>query len=161
MRNRIAVPLTTNFRLFLGISGFIYALWGISAFSVQLAIIINSISSYYSGFWSAVFLIVGGIIMMVAACRSAYPLQKLTVNYILNLSFCTIGLIFAIVNYTITSPCSVTSFWYCDSSLSGHLRIALLVLFILALIHTIINMIVVSKEHKRALSKTHPSLASY
>jgi hypothetical protein len=64
------------------------------AFSLQLAIVVNSFSIYYHGFWIGVFLIVGGSVMMVAAFRLDYPLIHLTRIYAVNIGFGTAGLVF-------------------------------------------------------------------
>jgi succinate dehydrogenase hydrophobic anchor subunit len=145
----------------LAISGFIYALWGISAVSVQIGILVNSFSTYYHGFWLSIFSIIGGILMMIVAFRSSYPLFQLTRIYAINLVFCGVGLIFSVINYTTSPRCMSTPFWYCDDSLSNNLKLMLLIIFILGLIHTIINMIVVSKEHKRALAKFNPNVIDH
>jgi hypothetical protein len=147
--------------MFLCISGFIYSLWGISIVSVQIGIVVNSFSTYYHGFWAGTFLIFGGIFMMIIAFRSSYPMIHLIRTYSMNLGFCTVGLVFSIVNYATSTRCISISSWYCDESLASNLKVSLLILFILGLIHTIINMIFISKEQKRGLLRSNSNVLSH
>ena len=147
--------------MFLIISGFIYSIWGILAFSLQTAIVVNSFSTYYHGFWTGGFLIIGGIVMMIVAFRSYYPLIHLERIYTINLSFCITGLIFSITNYIISTRCTSLSSFYCDDSLASNLKVTLLVVFIFSLIHTITNMIFISKEHRRTVLRSNSSYENH
>jgi hypothetical protein len=158
---RVVTPITSSLRVFLLLSGFIYALWGITTFSFQIVLAVNSYSSYYHGFWIGSFLIIGGIIMMVAGLRSAYPLGHLSRMYVIDLIFCIIGLAFSIANYTMSNRCVSPSVWYCDDSLESNLKLGLLVIFGVAFIHTIFNMFFISKEQRRTISTSNPNVLPY
>jgi hypothetical protein len=157
----MAIPITTSLKVFLLLSGFIYSLWGIVSFSFQIAIVVNSYSTYYHGFWTGAFLIVSGILMMVIGTRSSYPLAKLMQMYAVDLVLCIIGLIFAIVNYTLSNRCHSMRTWYCDDNLASNLKIGLLIIFIFAIIHTIFNILYISKEQKKAISVSNPNVFNH
>lgn len=157
--NRILTPISPNLKIFLLASGIFYALWGIIAVSLQVAILINSYSTYYSGFWTGIFLVVGGISMMVISCGTAYPLSNLTRMLTIDLVFCIIGLIFSIINYSLTTRCSYSVYsWYCDDNLTINLKIGHIAVFAVAVIHTIIIMVQVSREQTKALLTSNPTV---
>jgi hypothetical protein len=147
--------------MFLLFSGFLYSLWGILAYSFQIAIIVNSYSTYYHGFWTGAFLIFGGIIIMVIGFRSAYPLAQLMRIYMVDLIFCALGLVFSITNYTTSNRCDSISTWYCDDSLANNLKIGLMIIFSLSTIHTICNMFYISKEQKRVIATLNPNIFNH
>ncbi len=153
--------MTTDLKTFLIISGFIYSTLGMFAFCLQLAIVVNSFSKYYHGFWIDVFLIVGGSVMMIAAISIILSIDSSDTNICVNIGFCTAGLVFSIINYVITTRCVSLSSLDCDENLASNLKVILLVVFILALIHTIMNMIYISKEHHRTLSKSNSNVADH
>ncbi|CAF3387440.1 unnamed protein product [Rotaria sp. Silwood1] len=154
--NNLLTPITSNLATFLCISGLIYALWGIIAFSLQLAIVVNFYSTYYNGFWAGIFLVFGGSIMVIIGFRPSFPLLGLMRLYIFTLVFSTMGLTFSIVDYSLSARCTSISSLYCDDSLASNLKVILLVTFTVALIHTGINMIVISKEQKTILIQSNP-----
>ncbi|UJR35384.1 hypothetical protein I4U23_028141 [Adineta vaga] len=160
-RNKLPTTITTDLKLFLFISGFFYALWGIIAISLQIGLIVNSYSSYYHGFWAGSFLIVGGIIMMITAAKSHYPLIRLVQYYSINLGLTTVGLVFSIINYSLATKCTLFSSLYCDDDLASHLKFFLIITFSVAFIHTIINMVIVTREHQRTVSRSNSSVANY
>ncbi len=147
--------------MFLLLSGFIYSLWGILSISFQIAIVVNSYSTYYHGFWTGGFLIVGGILMMVIGFRSSYPLARLMRMYVVDLIFCAIGLAFSITNYAISDHCFSTSTWYCDDSLASNLKIGLVIIFSLAIIHTAFNIFYISKEQKKAIAISNSNILNH
>lgn len=62
------------------------------------------------------------------------------------LGLCILALILSIVNLSVTTRCGTYSYlYYCDNTMAVRLKIANTVLFVVALIHTIVNMVVVSK----------------
>ncbi len=142
------------------LSGFFNALWGILAFSFQLALTVNSHSTFYHGFWTGPILMVGGILMMVVGFRPAFPLVQLTRAYYSELILCAVGLFISIIDYSTSSKCTSTLFWYCDDSLVSNLKIGLVIIFSFALIHTIFNMVYISKQHKQAISRSNPNVPS-
>ena len=88
--------------------------------------------------------------MLIAACRESYAMLRLMRMYILALCFCIVALILSIVNITSTVRCSYSHYWYtCDDELASNIKIAILVLFIISTIHTIINMVVANKAQQR------------
>ena len=148
-KNKLSTEIKTNLRIFFAASGFFYALWGIVAISVQIAIIINTFSTYYHGLWSGSLLIIAGAIMMIIAARSHYPLMRLLPIYGFNLGFSTVALVFSAINYSLTRQCNSL---YCDKSLANQLQLSLIVTFSVALIHTIANLIFVLREHRRTVA---------
>ncbi|CAF1278479.1 unnamed protein product [Adineta steineri] len=160
-KNKLPTAITTNLRMFLFISGFIYSFWGISMTSLQVAIVINTFSTSYYGFYLGAFLIITGIVMMVVAFRSYYPLIHLKRIYNINLCVCLLGLIFSITDYTRSTRCSSTSSSYCDDTLASHLKIILVITYVLGFIHTIINKSFISKEHQQTVWKANSDVANY
>ncbi|CAF2392793.1 unnamed protein product [Rotaria sp. Silwood2] len=153
--NNLLIPIRSNLGIFLCISGLIYALWGIVAFSLQLAIVVNLYSSYYNGFWAGIFLIFGGSIMIIIGFRPSFPLFRLVQMYMFTLAFSTFGLAFSIVDYSLSTRCTSISSLYCDDSLAINLKVILLITFSISLIHNSINMIVIAQEQKRILTKSN------
>ncbi|CAF1216632.1 unnamed protein product [Rotaria magnacalcarata] len=151
--NNLRVPITKNLRIFLIISGFFYALWGIIEFSLQTAIVVNSYSTYYNGFWTGIFFIVAGILMTIIGFQSSYPILRLVRFYIVNLTLCALAFSFSMINYAISTRCTSRTSRYCDDNLSSNLKCMLMITFSIGLMHTVVNMIVISKEHKRILAQ--------
>ncbi|CAF0759630.1 unnamed protein product [Adineta steineri] len=159
--NTLPTAITTNLRMFLIISGFIYSFWGILMASLEIAIVVNTYSTYYHGAWIGPFLIFGGIFMMVVAFRSYYLLIHLNRIYNANLNFCLLGFILTIINSRTTPRCSPDSSLYCDSTLTNCLKITLAITFILGFLHSIINKIFIYKEHQQTVSKANSNVANY
>jgi hypothetical protein len=160
--NVITTPVTPNLRAFFIISGIIYCLWGILSFSIQLGIAVNSYSTYYQGFWTGIFILVGGIHTLIVACRPSYPLNHLTRIYVIGLILSLIGFLFSVFNYSFSTQCTSTFIWYmCDYELTSNLKIVLLVIFLLASIHSVINIVFVSKIQKKSLSLPTPIVSGY
>ncbi|CAF3375584.1 unnamed protein product [Rotaria socialis] len=151
--NNLRVPIATNLRNFLIISGFFYALWGTIAFSLQTAIVVNSYSTYYNGFWTGIFFIVAGILMTIIGFQSSYPILRLLRFYIVNLTLCAFAFSFSMINYAISTRCTSRTSRYCDDNLASNLKFMLMITFNIGLIHTVVNMIVISKEHKKMLTQ--------
>jgi hypothetical protein len=149
--NLVATTITPGLRAFLIISGILYLIWGILAIGLEIGLIINLSSTYYRGFWGGGVLIGGGISMLVAACRSSYIMMHLVRLFIVSLVFCILGFILSVVNYTSSSYCSF-SWLYCDSRTELNIKGVLLGLFLIATIHTIVNLVIASNTHKRTMS---------
>jgi len=143
------------------LSGFIYSLWGILAFSIHIAIIVNSYSTYYYGLFTGFFLVFGGIIMMVIGLRPSYPMNRLIRMYTVTLMLCILGLISSIINYTLSTRCSSVLVRYCDDNLGSNLKISLIITFSLSVIHTAINLFYVPTEQKRAISRSNADIINY
>jgi hypothetical protein len=159
VNNLIPTPFTYNFKMFLTISGFIYLILGILAFGLEIGIIVNSYWTFYHGLWAGTFLIGIGIAMLVIACRTSYPLLHLTRILGVILGISALGLIFSIMNYSTSIRCfSSLSLCYCDGKLASDLKATILVLFILAVIHTAINFTVIVKTHRRTLLASNPKV---
>ena len=158
----VLTPITPNLRAFFIISGILYMIWGILGIGLEVGLIINAYTTYYRGFWAGGFLIGGGISMLVAACRISYPMIQLTRVFIIGLCFCIVAVILSIINITAIPRCNWSSIWYfCDSTLATNLKIVILVVFVVSVIHTIINMIVVNNARKRTTTTSPTSVASY
>ena len=158
----VLTPITPSLRAFLMISGMLYLLWGILAIGLEVGLIINAYTTYYRGFWAGGFLIGGGISMLVAACKVSYPLIQLTRVFIMGLCFCMVAVVLSVINITASSRCEWSSFLYfCDSTLATNLKIVILVVFVVSVIHTIINMVVVNNARKRTTATSPPSVPSY
>ena len=153
--------LTYNIKTFLVISGIIYFLLGILAYGLEIGIIVNSFWTFYRGFWAGTFLIGTGIVMLIIACRASYPLIYLTRILGVILGISALGLIFSIINYSASTQCFSSSLWNCDGKLASDLKVAILVIFILAVIHTAINLAVIIKTHRRTLLASNPKIPTY
>ncbi|CAF1368542.1 unnamed protein product [Adineta steineri] len=150
--NMQSIPIESNTRAFLIISGIFYMIWGIMALGLEIGIIINSYSIYYRSIWAGGCLVSGGIIMLIIACKTSHVMTYLIRTFIIILVLCVLALILSIVNISDPSQCNPDSYWYnyCDRLLATNLNIVMLVLFVIANIHSIINMVVIGKVQKRA-----------
>ncbi|CAF1368594.1 unnamed protein product [Adineta steineri] len=145
-------PIKSNIKAFLIISGIFYMIWGIIAFGLEIGIITSAYLTYYRGIWAGVFLIGGGISMLVVACKKAKNLNKLILTFTVTMIICIFALLSSILNIYGLSRCNPDPHWYnyCDRLLATNLKIVILVLFVIANIHSIINMFVTGKVQKRA-----------
>lgn len=157
--NLMATPLTSNYKTFLVISGIFYLIWAILDIGLEIGIISNSYySTYYRGIWAGGYMIGGGIIMLVASCRASYILNNLIRMFIVALILIIVGLILSIVSLATTHHCYSYYWTYCDTQLAINLKIAILGVFIISTVHTIINIIVTRNALKTsAISTTGPS----
>jgi hypothetical protein len=156
--NLVATPLTSNLKLFFAISGIFYLIWGILDIGLEVGIIVNSYySAYYRGLWAGGYLIGGGIVMLVASCRVAYILNHLIRTFIVALVLIILGLILSIINLANSNRCDLYYWSSCDTQLAINLKIAILAIFIISTIHTIVNIIVTRNALKRPISTTTPS----
>jgi hypothetical protein len=147
----VSTQITADVRNFLLISGLLYLLWGILGVGLEIGIIANSYLTYYRGFWMGLFIFISGITMLVAACQANYALQSLVRSLTVALIFCILGLIFSIVNYAYSTRCDYYRSYNCDSKRAADLKIAILVVSILATIHTIVNMVVIGNMHNKSM----------
>jgi hypothetical protein len=100
------------------------------------------------------FIIISGIMVLVAACQANYALQGLVRSFTIALIFCILGFVVSIVNYAASNRCDNGSWIYyysCDTQLASDLKIVILVESALATVHTIVNMVVLSNMHKRSM----------
>ncbi|CAF1374786.1 unnamed protein product [Adineta steineri] len=150
--NMQSIPIESNTRAFLIISGIFYMIWGIMALGLEIGTIINFYSTYYRGIWAGGCLIGGGIGMLIIACKTSHVMTYLIRTFIIILVLCVLALILSIVNISVSYQCNPDSYWYnyCDRLLATNLKIVILVLFVIANIHSIINMFVIGKVQKRA-----------
>lgn len=153
--NQILATMTPNIRVFFIISGILYLIWSLSAIGLEIVLIIESYSTYYRGVWAGGFLLAGGICMLTMACRTSYSTTYMIRLFILVLLFCVFGLVLSAVNYGTSTKClSSLSYRYsCDQKLVTILKIVILVVFVVATAHTLINIFVVNNEHKKAMLK--------
>ena len=152
--NVVLTPLTPNLKIFLVLSGLFCILSGIADAALEVAIIINSYSSYYRGLWGGGYLIGTGIVMLVASCRPAFNMNALIRTFAIALVFVVIGLILSIVSYALTVACDSYTYYYCDDTLSMQLKAAILGVFAISLVHIIANIIVVIKAQSQAVVAT-------
>ncbi len=149
--NLVATPMTSNLKTFFIISGILYLIWGILSIGLEVGIIIHSYTTYYRGLWTGVFLIGGGISMLIASCRTSYIMSYLLLRFGVVLFFVILGLILSITNLAISIRCGSSYWFFCDDQVATNLKIGILVLFIVCTIHNIINMTVASNAQKRAI----------
>ena len=149
--NMVSTPITADVRNFLLISGIFYLIWGILAVGLEIGIISYSYRTYYRGFWMGLFIFISSITMLVAACQANYALQRLVRSFTVALVFCILGLIFSIVDYAFANRCDYYDYWYsCDSKKASDLKIVILVVSVVATIHTIVNMVIIGNMHKKS-----------
>ena len=120
--------------------------------------IIYSYSASYYGLGSEISFILEGTVMMIAGLVSAYPLIRLIRMNIIILILCITGLALSIVNYLSSERCISKIGPYCDEVYLIDLKIGLIITFSLAAIHTLINIFYLSKEKRRAMARSHPTM---
>jgi hypothetical protein len=151
-RNMTPTVITANLRNFLIISGLCSLLSGISAVGLEIGIIINSYSTYYRGFWMGGCIIGCSISMLFAASQASYNLLRLTQSFTVVLIFCVLGSILSVLNLSQSTQCqSIYYIYSCDREIATNLKIAILAISLLATVHTIVNMIIISNLHKRTV----------
>jgi hypothetical protein len=156
--NVVLTPITPSLKAFMVISGIIYLLWSVLAFGLEIGLIANGSVTYYRGLWAGAFILGGAISMLIAACRQSYNMAHLIGMFAVALVFCILGLILSIVNYAASSGCTYSFYYYCDSQLALNLKIVILVVFLFATIHTIVNMIIVGNAQKNRASTPAPGV---
>ncbi|CAF0867534.1 unnamed protein product [Adineta ricciae] len=157
--NLVPTPITSGLKTFLVISGIFYLIWSVLGIGLEIGIIVNSYSTYYRGIWTGVFFFITGILMLVASCQTSYVLENISRFLVIDLSLGILALILSIVNLSISTRCSVYVYWYsCDYSLATNLKITILVLFIVAIAHTIAGLVVISNAQKRARTSAGPNV---
>jgi hypothetical protein len=160
--NVVVTPITPNLRTFFIISGILYLIWGILAMGLEVGIIINAYGTYYRGLWAGGYLLGSGISLLIASCRVSYAMVHLIRMLAVGLFLSILALILSIVSITTSSRCNSIYYWYsCDITLVNNLTIVILILFIVAIVHTIINIIVASNAQKRGATTTAASVATY
>ena len=140
-------PLTGNQKMFFIASGILYIIWGVLSIGLEIAILSYSYFSYYRGFWAGGFLVGSGISLLVVGGRGTFVLTRLTTLFAIALVFTILGMITSIINYT-TSP-------YWDTVESSQLKIVILAVMIVAIIHTVVNMVVANKVHQKAVTESN------
>ncbi|CAF2814732.1 unnamed protein product [Rotaria sp. Silwood2] len=157
--NLIPTSITSSLRVFFVISGILYLIWGVLVVGFEIGIIYYSYWRYYTGFWTGCFFISGGISMLVVACKTSYVMAHLIRLFAICLFLGILGLILSIVNVARYKSCDSVYYWqYCNNSTGHHLKIAILVFIIIALIHTIINIVVTSNARKSTTSACTSSI---
>lgn len=119
--------------------------------SLEVGIILTSNSILYRGLWVGGFLIGVGISLFIAAFKQAYRIYHFQRLFIVTLLFVQLGFILSIINLSTSARCDSYDWDYdCNEHLATHLKISILILFIIATIHTIINIIMVNRQLKIA-----------
>ena len=152
--NSVSTPITPDVRKFLVFSGILYLIWGILAVGLEIGIIVNSYVPYYRGFWMGFFVIISGIMMLVAACQANYALQSLVRLFTAALIFCILGVVVSSVNYASSTRCNNrpwTHDYSCDTKIASDLKIVILIVSTIATVDTIINIVFIRKTHTRSL----------
>ena len=149
----VPTSITGNLKVFFISSGILYLILGILSIGLEVGIVVNSYNTYYRGFWVGGYLVGSGISLLVAGGRGSFVLTRLTTLFMVALILSILGMITSIINYAVSPRCSSTYSWYysCDSERATQLKIVILAVMVLAIIHTIVNMVVASKAHKRAV----------
>jgi hypothetical protein len=130
----------------------LYLCSGIAAIGLEVGIIIHSYSTFYRGFWMGAFIIAAAAAMLYAASQASYILLYLVRSLTISLVFCIFGFIFSVVNYTAATRCDSYYYYYsCDPQIATNLKISILALSIVSTIHTIVNLVVVSNNHKQSV----------
>jgi hypothetical protein len=159
LMNQMLTTITPNLRAFFIISGVLYLIWSLLTIGLDVVIIVKSSWSFYRGIWAIGFLLGGGISMLIITCRTSYAMNSLIRMFVLILFFCLLGFILSAVNYGTSRRCIPSRYTKCDKQLVSILKMTNLVVFIVATIHTIINIIVLNHEHKKTMARTtgpHP-----
>jgi hypothetical protein len=161
----VVTAITPNLRTFFIISGILCLIWGILAISLEVAIIVNKTNSYgiyYRGLWGGGCLLGSGISLLIASCKVSYAMVHLIRLFAIGLFLCILALILSIVSLTTAFRCDYVYDWCTPGvTLGKNLTTAMLILFIVGIVHTIINIIVARNAQKRTATTTAASVATY
>ncbi|CAM4912737.1 unnamed protein product [Rotaria socialis] len=152
-RTKISTKITPDLRVFFILSGAIYFILSLSTIGLEVTIILKSHWTVYRGIWASGFLLSGSISMFIIACRTSYSMIYLIILLVAIFVSSLFGLILSAANSGISTGCSST-FSYgnlCDKKLISSFKIIILVVFIVASIHTLIDLIVIGHVHKKTV----------
>jgi hypothetical protein len=129
---------------------------------LEVGIIINAYGTYYRGLWAGGYLLGSGIRLLIAACRVSYAMVHLIQMFVVGLCLCILALSLSIGSITTGFRCNDIYYW-CDPdiTLAKNLAIVILILFIVSIVHTIINIIVAWNAQKRVATTATASIATY
>ncbi len=158
----VVTPITPNLRTFFIISGILYLIWGILAMGLDVGIMIHAYGTYYRGLWAGGYLLGSGIGLLIVACKVSYDMVYLIQMLVVGLCLSIIALSLSIGSITTGFRCNDVYYW-CDPdiTLAKNLAIVILILFIVAIVHTIINIIIASNAQKRGATTAIASIATY
>jgi hypothetical protein len=153
--NQISTIITSKLRAFLIISGLIGLICSLAVISLEVVIIIETYWVLYRTIWAGSFLFSGSICMLVAACRTSYPFGSLIKVFAFVLLFCIFGLVASAIGYNTSVKCSskFSSEDLCDNGLVNASKLTIMIVFVVATVHTLINILVFTKEDE----KTRPT----
>ena len=153
--------MTPRVKVFLIISGLLYAFFSLSIIGLEIATIIDSSWTFYRGLWSGGFLLAAGTGLLVIACHRSYLVWQLTQFFVFGLLICIIGLILSAVNFCKSLRCEVSfSRYQCDNGTILILKMAVLILLGLATIQTALSLVITTRLQKKALSSPSADIIS-
>lgn len=138
--------ISSNLRRFFICSGLLYFLIAIICIGLDICITITSYSQWYLGFSTSGFLISAGISTLIIACQPTYSFIYFLWTHISGIALFSLTLSAAIVNLALSRRCYKTVFHTeCDTELAFALKTILVIIFIISLLHNIMNLIIVRK----------------
>ncbi|CAF5069879.1 unnamed protein product [Rotaria sp. Silwood1] len=144
-------------KVFFLCSGLLYFLLVIVNIGLDIGLIFNSRRTWYLGFGISGVLISSGISTLIVTCQPIYAIIYLLWAYLPALVVSLGILIASIVNLALYKRCnSIASDTNCETELAYAMKVVLLVMFILSLIHNIVNLIVIKKTSTTNTAKTSP-----
>lgn len=159
-RNQILTKITPNIRLFFIISGILYLIWSLAIIGIEITITIESYWSFYRSIWINVLILGTSIFMLIVTCRSSYSMITLIRLFSFCFFFCLLGVILSSINYANSEKCSLWSYsskYRCDTILVNLLKLINMITYIIATIHTLINIIIFNRIHKNTLQSSIPN----
>ncbi|CAF2079875.1 unnamed protein product [Rotaria magnacalcarata] len=152
-RTKISTKITPDLRVFFIFSGVIYFILSLSTIGLEVTIILKSHWIVYRGIWASGFLLSGSISMFIIACRTSYSMIYLIRLLVAIFVSSLIGLILSAINSGISTGCpSIFSYEnLCDKMLISSFKIIISMVFIVASIHSLIDLIVIGYVHKKTV----------
>jgi hypothetical protein len=153
------VSKTFNPRNFFLISSIIYFIWGVLAFVLTIALTIISFIIPYFTLWSILLILNGAINVYVILLWSSNGITHLKRMFSFTLYLNTMCFILsaAIRNFTTSIVCLNTLDISCDSILAAYSELAYVLIFILATVHSVFNVVIVYNIDNEIMLKLLPS----
>lgn len=157
--NHILTTITPNIKVFLIISSIIYTIWCLAIIGLEIVITIESYWTFYRSVWTGGFILGGSIYMLIITCQTSYSMITLIRVFISILLVCLVSVVLSAINYVNSEKCSsrYSNNYLCDKKLVNILKMTNMIVFIVTIIHTLINIIVFSRIHKKTLKLTVPN----
>ena len=158
IRPQVSIVITSQIRAFLIVSGLIYLFLSSTAIALEIATVVNSYWTHYCGIWAGAFLLLTAVILLIVACRVMQNMIYLVWLFFIALLICIIAIILSAVNISQSQRCVYgVSQKACDTRASDILKILVLIMLIIAALHSAVNLAMVTYLQRRSQTKLPPS----